>query len=110
VEELIKLNPRYELQLEVLKQEYGIKLLEVYPREKLNLCRMAIMPEEQNLQMQVTGLLKSWKILSMKCVYKFLDSFRKNGCDVQLFCRIRKWKNFFVVELNGATERTYTYL
>jgi hypothetical protein len=28
VEELIKLN--YELQLEVLKQEYGIKLLEVY--------------------------------------------------------------------------------
>jgi hypothetical protein len=35
VEEL--LNPRYELQLEVLKQEYGIKLLEVLPGEKLNL-------------------------------------------------------------------------
>jgi hypothetical protein len=32
VEELIKLNPRYELQLEVLKQEYGIKLLEVLPK------------------------------------------------------------------------------
>jgi hypothetical protein len=28
----IKLNPRYELQLEVLKQEYGIKLLEVLPK------------------------------------------------------------------------------
>jgi hypothetical protein len=55
-------------------------------------------------------LLKSWKILSMKCVYKFLDSFRKNGCDVQLFCRIRKWKNFFVVELNGAaSEPTHIY-
>jgi hypothetical protein len=37
VEELIKLNPRYELQLEVLKQEYGIKLLEVLQGEKLNL-------------------------------------------------------------------------
>jgi hypothetical protein len=35
VEELIKLNPRYELQLEVLKQEYGIKLLEAQG-EKLN--------------------------------------------------------------------------
>jgi hypothetical protein len=35
VEELIKLNPRYELQLEVLKQEYGIKLLEVYPRGEI---------------------------------------------------------------------------
>jgi hypothetical protein len=34
VEELIKLNPRYEL-LEVLKQEYGIKLLEAQG-EKLN--------------------------------------------------------------------------
>jgi hypothetical protein len=45
----------------------------------------------------------------MKCVYKFLDSFRKNGCDVQLFCR-RKWKNFFVVELNGAaSEPTHIY-
>jgi hypothetical protein len=73
VEELIKLNPRYELQLEVLKQEYGIKLLEVYPRGEIKPA-MAIMPE-QNLQMQVTRLLKSWKILSMKCVYKFLDSF-----------------------------------
>jgi hypothetical protein len=35
VEELIKLNPRYELQLEVLKQEYGIKLLEVLPRGEI---------------------------------------------------------------------------
>jgi hypothetical protein len=61
------------MQLEVLKQEYGIKLLEVLPKEKLN--RMVITAEEQNLQMEVTGLLKSWKIPSMKCVYKFLDSF-----------------------------------
>jgi hypothetical protein len=61
---------------------------------------------EANLQMQVTGLLKSWKILSMKCVYNSWFLW-KNGCDVQLF-QIRKWKNFFIVELNGAaSEPTY---
>jgi hypothetical protein len=38
VEELIKENPRYELQLKVLKQEYGKKLLDILPKEeKLNL-------------------------------------------------------------------------
>ncbi|MFV5702521.1 D-alanine--D-alanine ligase [Flavobacterium sp. XS2P12] len=38
VEQLIKKNPRYELQLKVLRQEYGKKLLEVLPKgEKLNL-------------------------------------------------------------------------
>jgi hypothetical protein len=29
---------------------------------------MAIMPEEQNLQMQVTRLLKSWKIINEMCL------------------------------------------
>jgi hypothetical protein len=61
VEELIKLNPRYELQLEVLKQEYGIKLLEVYPREKLNLCRMAIMPEDKIYRCKSQGYSKAGK-------------------------------------------------
>jgi hypothetical protein len=51
---------------------------------------MAIMPEE-NLQMQVTRLLKAGKP-SMKCVYKFLDSFWKNGCDVQLFAELENGK------------------
>jgi uncharacterized protein YjhX (UPF0386 family) len=51
---------------------------------------MAIMPEEQNLQMQVTRLLKSWKILSMKCVQ--IPGFRKNGCDVQLFAELENGK------------------
>jgi hypothetical protein len=53
---------------------------------------MAIMPEEQNLQMQVTRLLKSWKILSMKCVYKFLI----------LFGRMDVMYNSFELE-NGKT-------
>jgi hypothetical protein len=29
---------------------------------------MAIMPEEQNLQMQVTRLLKSWKYINEMCL------------------------------------------
>ena len=38
VEELIKENPRYELQLKALKKEYGKKLLDILPKdEKLNL-------------------------------------------------------------------------
>jgi hypothetical protein len=65
VEELIKLNPRYELQLEVLKQEW-YQAVRSFTQEKLNL--MPWQSQKQNLQMQVTGLLKSWKILSMKCV------------------------------------------
>jgi hypothetical protein len=76
VEELIKLNPRYELQLEVLKQEYGIKLLEVLPKGEIKPMPYGNHAEEQNLQMQVT-ILKSWKILSMKCVYKFLVSLEE---------------------------------
>jgi hypothetical protein len=68
---------------------------------------MAIMPEEQNLQMQVTRLLKKENTINEMCL-QILDSFRKNGCDVS--CRIRKWKNFFVVELNGAaSEPTHIY-
>jgi hypothetical protein len=58
--ELIKLNPRYELQLEVLKQ-YGINIRSFTQGEKLNLMPYVIMPEEQNLQMQVTRLLKAGK-------------------------------------------------
>jgi hypothetical protein len=38
----------------------------------------------------------------MKCVYKFLDSFSEEWMWCTTLCRIRKWKNFFVVELNGA--------
>src|SRR3970282_529777 len=38
IEELIKENPRYELQLKVLKQEYGSKFSEILRKgEKLNL-------------------------------------------------------------------------
>jgi hypothetical protein len=53
---------------------------------------------------------QSWKILSMKCVYKFLDSFSEEWMWCTTLCRIRKWKNFFVVELNGAaSEPTHIY-
>jgi hypothetical protein len=70
---------------------------------------MAIMPEEQNLQMQVTRLLKLENTINEMCL-QIPGFFWKNGCDVQLFCRIRKWKNFFVVELNGAaSEPTHIY-
>jgi hypothetical protein len=46
----------------------------------------------------------------MKCVYKFLDSFSEEWMWCTTLCRIRKWKNFFVVELNGAaSEPTHIY-
>jgi hypothetical protein len=48
--------------------------------------------EEQNLQMQVTRLLKSWKILSMKCVYKFLVSFGRMDVMYNSFAELENGK------------------
>jgi hypothetical protein len=101
VEELIKLNPRYELQLEVLKQEYGIKLLEVLPKGEIKpyavwqSCRGAKFTDE-------VTILKSWKILSMKCVYKFLVSFGRMDVMYNSFEELENGKT-------SASEPTHIY-
>jgi hypothetical protein len=44
-----------EMQLKVLKQEYGAKLFEIPKGEQLNLVPYGIMLEEQNSLMEVIG-------------------------------------------------------
>jgi hypothetical protein len=110
VEELIKVNPRYELQLKVLKREYGNTLLKVLPiGERLNLvpygnhARGAKFLDgshwiTQKLEDTINVFAKS-RLL-----------FRENGCDVQFFSRIRKWKKLCHCRIKWGRKRTYTYL
>jgi hypothetical protein len=53
-------------------------------------------------------LLKSWKILSMKCVCKFLDSFLEEWMWCTTLCRIRKWKKLLCCRVKrAASEPTH---
>jgi D-alanine-D-alanine ligase-like ATP-grasp enzyme len=112
VEELIKLNPRYELQLEVLKQEYGIKLLEVLPKgEKLNLMpygNHARGAKFTDASHKVTQKLEN--TINEMCLQ--IPGFFFGRMDVMYnsFAELENGKNFFVVELNGAaSEPTHIY-
>tara|TARA_R110000868_G_scaffold408882_1_gene693109 strand:- start:43815 stop:44795 length:981 start_codon:yes stop_codon:yes gene_type:complete len=112
VEELIKVNPRYELQLKVLKKEYGNKLLEVLPEgEKLNLvpygnhARGAKFIDGSHW---ITGKLEA--TINEMCLQ--IPGFFFGRMDVMYntFEELEKGKNFAVVELNGAaSEPTHIY-
>jgi hypothetical protein len=112
VEELIKVNPRYELQLKVLKKEYGNKLLEVLPEgEKLNLvpygnhARGAKFIDGSHW---ITDKLEA--TINEMCLQ--IPGFFFGRMDVMYntFEELEKGKNFAVVELNGAaSEPTHIY-
>lgn len=112
IEELIKLNPRYELQLEVLKQEYGIKLLEVLPKgEKLNLMPYGNHSRGAKFidgSHWVTQKLED--TINEICLQ--IPGFFFGRMDVMYnsFEELENGKNFFIVELNGAaSEPTHIY-
>lgn len=112
VEELIKQNPRYELQLEVLQKEYGEKLLDILPKgEKLNLvpygnhARGAKFIDGSHW---ITPKLN--ETINEMCLQ--IPGFYFGRLDVMYrsFEELEDGKNFSIVELNGAaSEPTHIY-
>jgi hypothetical protein len=112
VEALIKQNPRYELQLEVLQKEYGEKLLDILPKgEKLNLvpygnhARGAKFIDGSHW---ITPKLN--ETINEMCLQ--IPGFYFGRLDVMYrsFEELENGKNFSIVELNGAaSEPTHIY-
>lgn len=111
-EELIKKNHRYELQLKVLKQEYGKKLLVILPKgEKLNLvpygnhARGAKFIDGSHwINPKLTAVINE--------MCQQIPGFYFGRLDVMYnsWEELLSGKNFSVVELNGAaSEPTHIY-
>lgn len=112
IEELIRKNPRYELQLKALRLEYGKKLLEILPEgEKLNLVPYGnhargakfidgshwISPKLTETINEMCLQIPGFYFGRLDIMYNSWEEF-ENG------------KNFSVVELNGAaSEPTHIY-
>ena len=112
IEELIKENPRYELQLKALHQEYGTKLQKVLPLgEKMNLvpygnhARGAKFIDGRHL---ITPKLTAF--FNEMCMQ--IPGFHFGRLDIMYdtFEALEQGKNFSIVELNGAaSEPTHIY-
>jgi hypothetical protein len=112
IEDLIKKNPRYELQLKVLKQEYGNQLLDILPSgEKLNLVPYGnhargakfidgshwITPELTQTIDEMCLQIPGFYFGRMDLMYNTLEE-------------LERAENFSIVELNGAaSEPTHIY-
>ncbi|MDI1304457.1 MAG: D-alanine--D-alanine ligase, partial [bacterium] len=112
IEELIKENPRYELQLKVLKQEYGNKLLDILRKgEKLNLVPYGnhargakfidgshwITPKLTEVMNEMCLQIPGFYFGRLDVMYNTLEELEQG-------------KNFSIVELNGAaSEPTHIY-
>jgi hypothetical protein len=112
IEELIKENPRYELQLKVLKQEYGNKLLDILPKgEKLNLVPYGNHARGAKF---IDGshwiTPKLTETIDEMCLQ--IPGFYFGRLDVMYNTleELEQGKNFSIVELNGAaSEPTHIY-
>lgn len=112
IEELIKRNPRYELQLKVLRQEYGEKLQDILPNgEKLNMvpygnhARGAKFIDGSHW---ITPKLE--ETINKMCLQ--IPGFYFGRLDVMYntFEELERGENFSIVELNGAaSEPTHIY-
>lgn len=112
IEELIKENPRCELQLKVLKQEYGSKLLDILPKgEKLNLVPYGNHARGAKF---IDGshwiTPKLTETIDEMCLQ--IPGFYFGRLDVMYNTleELEAGKNFSIVELNGAaSEPTHIY-
>ncbi|WP_264566614.1 D-alanine--D-alanine ligase [Flavobacterium sp. N3904] len=112
IEELIKENPRYELQLKVLEQEYGSKLHTVLPvSEKVNLVPYGNHARGAKFidgsHWITPKLTDTFNEMCMQ-----IPGFHFGRLDIMYgsFEDLEKGKNFSVVELNGAaSEPTHIY-
>lgn len=112
IEELIKENPRFELQLKVLKREYGDRLSTVLKAgEKMNLvpygnhARGAKFIDGSHW---ITSKLET--VIDEMCVQ--IPGFYFGRLDVMYntIAELEDGKNFLIVELNGAaSEPTHIY-
>jgi hypothetical protein len=112
IEDLLKKNPRYELQLKTLQQEYGKNLLEILPiGEKINMvpygnhARGAKFIDASNW---ITPKLN--EVLNKICLQ--IDGFYFGRIDLMYNTleELENGKNFSIVELNGAaSEPTHIY-
>ncbi len=112
IEELIKQNPRYELQLKTLRLEYGNKLQEVPQKgEKINLVPYGNHARGAKF---IDG--SSWitpklnKVMNEICLQ--VDGFYFGRIDLMYNSleELEEGKNFSIVELNGAgSEPTHIY-
>ena len=112
LEELIKENPRYELQLKVLKQEYGRKLYDILPKGK----KMNLVPYGNHARGAKFIDGSHWitpkltKIINEMCLQ--IPGFYFGRLDVMYHTieELEQGLNFSVVELNGAaSEPTHIY-
>ena len=112
MEDLILQNPRYALQLETLKAEYGYQLKEILPKgEKVNLvpygnhARGAKFIDASHLISD-----KLTKVIDDMCLQ--IPEFYFGRMDVMYnsWEELEEGKNFQIVELNGAaSEPTHIY-
>ena len=111
-EELIKENPRYELQLNVLKQEYGKKLLDILPKgEKLNLVPYGNHARGAKfIDGSHWNSSKLTETVNEMCLQ--IPGFYFGRLDIMYntWEELERGENFSVVELNGAaSEPTHIY-
>ena len=112
IEELIQENPRYELQLEVLKKEYGDKLSRVLPKgEKLNLVPYGNHARGSKFidgSHWITPKLE--ETINKMCLQIPGFFFGRMDLMYNSFDELEEGKNFSIVELNGAgSEPTHIY-
>ena len=112
IEDLMLQNPRFALQLEVLKKEYGAALKEILPKgEKRNLVpygnhvRGAKFIDASHLiSEKLTKVIDDMCLQINEFYYGRMDLMYHNWQDLE------EGKNFQIVELNGAaSEPTHIY-
>lgn len=112
IEDLLKLNPRFEFQLKALQKEYGNQLNEILPKgEKRNLvpygnhARGAKFLDYSHL---ITPQLTS--IIDEMCLQIPEFYFGRMDLMYNTWEELEQGKNFLIVELNGAgSEPTHIY-
>lgn len=112
IEELVKANPRYELQLKALQKEYGNQLKDILPKgERLNLVPYGNHARGAKF-LDYSHLISPelTKVIDDMCLQ--IDEFYFGRMDLMYntWEELEQGKNFSIVELNGAaSEPTHIY-
>ncbi len=112
IETLIKMNPRYELQLKTLQKEYGNQLLDVLPKgEKRNLVPYGNHARGAKF-LDYSHLISPelTKVIDEVCLQIPEFYFGRMDLMFQSWSALEQGENFSIVELNGAaSEPTHIY-
>lgn len=112
IEELLKVNPRYEFQLKVLQKEYGKQLLEILPNgEKRNLVPYGNHARGAKF-LDYSHLISPelTKVIDEMCLQIPEFYFGRMDLMYNTWAELEQGKNFSIVELNGAaSEPTHIY-